>query len=124
MENITKYLSFIGIVLFFALPLEYLTTFTVPGKYFSWGTPFFYVIFGSIGALVYFKKISNVKKIGAAGLIFGFALELTVLKPVWVNPNAIIKWEQPTAIVITAFFWFFAWALPAFVLNRFRPAKK
>ena len=43
--------------------------------------PFFYTIFSFFGALIFYFKNYNYKKMGLLSLLFGFILEFTILQP-------------------------------------------
>lgn len=95
------------------------------------GTTIFYTIFSFFGALIFYFKNYNYKKMGLLSLLLGFILEFTILQPNipegegsgaswvqgWYNLN--INGETIVGTLISAVYWFIGWGLPSYVIHKY-----
>jgi len=80
----------------------------------------FYILFSLLGALVFLRKSCGPRGMGVLSFIFGFIFEFTFMLPDWVRNVYALKINMDTAaaVVVSAFYWFLAWAAPSFVIHR------
>jgi len=95
------------------------------------GTTIFYTIFSFFGALIFYFKNYGCKKMGILSLLLGFILEFTILQPNipegegsgaswvqgWYSLN--ISGEIIVGTLISAIYWFIAWAGPTYIIHKF-----
>jgi len=84
------------------------------------GITVFYVIFNSVGTIIFIKKRYDPKRMGVLSLIIALILEFTVMRPEWVQNvyKFTISGETFGAIVVTSIFWFATWSVPSYLARK------
>ena len=88
------------------------------------GALFFWILFCLLGSGIFLKKERDPKIIGVYSWVLGYLFEFTWMRPNWVQAilGEIEMWyfELFAAILVTSFTWFMVWALPTYVIGRFK----
>lgn len=118
------YLIFILFALLINLSLEILFRFIVeiPKTLDICGIIIFFSIFNFFGALIFFYKKYNVKRMGLLSLLFGQILEFTFMKPEWVLGFYALKIGGETIapfVISSIFYWFPTWFIPSYIIHKY-----
>jgi hypothetical protein len=103
------------------LPMELIFT---PEKFDATGIMVFYGLFSIPGALIFFKKNYQPRRMGILSFITGFVMEFALLfNADWVRNIYALKIGGAVivAVVISAFYWFVAWGAPSYVIHKWFP---
>lgn len=82
----------------------------------------FYLIFNLFGSLIFFFKKYKPEIMGGLSFVIGFVLEFAFMRPDWVHRiySLQIQIGLILAVAISALYWFIAWGIPAYILDRIR----
>ncbi|MCD6591162.1 MAG: hypothetical protein J7K72_04285 [Candidatus Aenigmarchaeota archaeon] len=98
----------------------------IPEKLDIMGIIMFFIIFSLLGALVLFFKRYSAVKMGILSLIIGHICEFTFMRPEWVQNIYSLKIGMDVVVafvVSSVFYWFPAWLIPSYVINRIYQTK-
>ena len=85
------------------------------------GIIMFYLIFSFFGSLIYILKSYRPVKMGMLSFVIGFIMELIFMRPQWVLKifGLNIGGDVIVAALVSSLYWFIAWGIPSYILQRY-----
>lgn len=81
----------------------------------------FYMIFNFAGSIIFYIKNYKPVTMGVLSLIFGYIIEMAFMKPNWITDIFSFNFSFGflVTMIITVTYWYLAWAVPVYIINRF-----
>ena len=86
------------------------------------GIIIFFLFFSVFGALIFFYKNYEARKMGLLSLLFGQICEFTFMKPEWVQNFYALKINMDVImpfILSSIIYWFPAWFIPSYIIHKY-----
>ncbi len=128
-----KVVRFVGIYLIFMLfaviinlllEIVFRLIFEIPESLDILGIILFFSIFNLLGALIFFYKSYEARKMGLLSLIFGQVCEFAFMRPEWVLGIYALEISGETIlpfIISSILYWFPAWGVPSYLILNVLP---
>lgn len=85
------------------------------------GIVIFYMTFNFAGSVISLLRDCGPSTMGILSFVAGFILEFAFMKPEWVMKIYAfeIGGDVVGAVIVSSFYWFIAWGLPAYIIHKF-----